>query len=102
MIGRIPKEQGFAMTQGSRRPSANAGASRLDAYLRLRRLRELAIILAMVALGAAAVSMAAYLQSSGAANWGFGPEWSCLWPGKGGPVCVKHPAPVDKPAAVGG
>jgi hypothetical protein len=88
------------MTQGSRRPSA--GASRLDAYLRLRRLRELSIILLVIVAGAVAVAGAAYMRSSGAANWGFGPEWSCLWPGKGGPVCVKHPAPADKPPAARG
>ncbi len=23
------------------------------------------------------------------ANWGFGPEWDCTWPGKGDPVCIK-------------
>jgi hypothetical protein len=28
-------------------------------------------------------------------NYGFGPEWVCASPGKGGPICVKHPLPKD-------
>jgi hypothetical protein len=89
------------MTQSPRRPSLSPGASRLDAYLRLRRLRDFGVILLVVVAGAATVAGAAYLQSSGAANWGFGPEWQCLWPGKGGPVCIKHPKSIDMPAASG-
>ena len=26
-------------------------------------------------------------------NYGFGPEWDCVYPGKGQPVCIKHAAP---------
>ncbi len=29
-------------------------------------------------------------------SWGFGPEWDCVNPGKGDPVCVKKVEP--KPA----
>jgi hypothetical protein len=90
------------MTQSPRRPSPSPGASRLNAYLLLRRLRDFGIILLVVVAGAAALAGVAYMQSSGRAmNWGFGPEWQCSWPGKGGPVCIKHPSPIDKPAAGG-
>ncbi len=34
-------------------------------------------------------------QISQKTNYGFGPEWVCASPGKGGPICVKHPATKD-------
>jgi len=29
-------------------------------------------------------------------NWGFGPDWECSNPGKGGPVCLKKPRRLDE------
>jgi hypothetical protein len=75
---------------------SGAAASKLDAYLRLRRLKNAALILlALLAIGSVMVA-GGYLQSSSrSANWGFGREWRCSLPGKGGPVCVKHPVKAD-------
>ena len=91
------------MTQSLRQPVASPGAARLNAYLRLRKAREVGVILLVILVSAAALAGTAYMQASGrATNWGFGPEWRCSWPGKGGPVCVRRVAPIDKPAAGGG
>ena len=29
-------------------------------------------------------------------NYGFGPDWDCANPGKGGPICVKRAGPANK------
>ncbi len=31
-------------------------------------------------------------------NYGFGPEWTCVSPGKGGPICIKAVAKEVKAA----
>jgi hypothetical protein len=47
----------------------------------------------LVLLAIIVVALAIYpvqtrqIQTQG--NFGFGPEWDCVWPGEGGPVCVK-------------
>jgi hypothetical protein len=81
----------------SPRPSpTGAAASKLDAFLLLQRLKNAGLILlALLAVGAVMVA-GGYLQSSSrSANWGFGPEWQCSLPGKGGPICIKHPVKPD-------
>jgi len=46
-----------------------------------------AILLALVLL--AAIFAALLVVPMGMRSFGFGAEWSCIWPGKGEPVCVK-------------
>jgi hypothetical protein len=48
------------------------------------------ILLAMVVLVVAACGWWLAPASIKKTNFGFGPEWDCASPGKGGPICVKH------------
>lgn len=53
----------------------------------------LAIVLMIAMLGAAFL---VYVKSSGlgrSSDARFGPEWTCTYPGYGGPVCVKMVTP---------
>ncbi|MGA2793551.1 MAG: hypothetical protein ABSE69_08450 [Roseiarcus sp.] len=77
-------------------PSPSGAASKLDAYLRLRRLKNAGLLLLALAAVGALVGAGGYLQSSArTGNWGFGPDWRCSLPGKGGPICIKHPVKAD-------
>ena len=84
------------MMKDTRPPPSGDNASKLDAYLRRQRMKNAAIaLLALLAVGLLALG-GMYGRSLGqAANWGFGPGWRCILPGKGGPVCVKYPAKTD-------
>jgi hypothetical protein len=46
-----------------------------------------AILLALVMM--AAIFAALLVVPMGMRSFGFGPQWGCIWPGKGEPVCVK-------------
>ena len=62
----------------------------------LRKLRTKFGDLAAILLGIALVSVIGYRallhKSGGWSNWGFGPEWHCMWAGHGDPICIKQPA----------
>jgi hypothetical protein len=52
---------------------------------------EIAGILLLIVVLAGVFFAWVILPNSGLmTNWGFGPEWECSNPGKGGPVCVKR------------
>jgi hypothetical protein len=60
----------------------------------LRRGDVVAIFLLAAFMGllviAAVVKLPGFTRTG---NLGFGPDWECVYPGKGEPVCVKKPAP---------
>lgn len=61
-------------------------------------LRDLAgialvVLIIMVAIFASVVGPSIKARL----NYGFGPEWDCVNPGKGGPICVKHPTQTNNP-----
>jgi hypothetical protein len=60
----------------------------------LERRDIMAILLLAVFLAAAAVAVA-YVGIPG--NAGLGPDWDCINPGNGDPVCVRKPAPSAPP-----
>ncbi|MGO8801033.1 MAG: hypothetical protein ACLQJL_18335 [Roseiarcus sp.] len=81
------------MTNDDRPATGATNASKLDAILRRERLKNAALVgLALLAVGGLALGGLYGRSLSQAANWGFGPEWRCSLPGKGGPICVKYPA----------
>jgi hypothetical protein len=53
------------------------------------------VVLLIVILGGVLFASIKGPQISQKTNYGFGPEWVCASPGKGGPICVKHPATKD-------
>jgi hypothetical protein len=60
--------------------------------LTLRDIGGIALLIALLA----AVLFASVVgpRINAKTNYGFGPEWDCSAPGKGGPVCVKRAAPA--------
>jgi hypothetical protein len=58
----------------------------------LRRGDVVAIFLLASIMGIAVILVVKF-PNFPTGNWRFGPEWECIYPGKGEPVCVKKPAP---------
>jgi hypothetical protein len=55
------------------------------------------MIIAVAVLGGF-VALAAAGRWSVLGNFGFGPDWHCTYPGRGGPVCLQDPPrPPGKP-----
>ena len=50
------------------------------------------IVLLIVILAVVLFASVKGPQLSQRMNYGFGSDWVCASPGKGGPICVKHPA----------
>lgn len=49
------------------------------------------------------IMFAAFVRFPGlTASWGFGPNWECSNPGKGGPVCLKKPRRLDEDVSTQG
>jgi hypothetical protein len=63
--------------------------------LYLRRGDLLAILLAIALVGGFIVP-ASFGRWHVLPNFGFGSDWGCMWPGRGGPVCFQEPP--EKPA----
>jgi hypothetical protein len=52
--------------------------------------------LAIAFVGAVVVSLTLLMltgKSPRPANFGFGPDWHCMYPGKGEPICFKDAPP---------
>ena len=58
-------------------------------YLTCPNIRGILIVVFIV--GALLFSFAMFPYPKLAANWGFGPQWNCFNPGRGEPVCIRHP-----------
>ena len=59
----------------------------------LRRGDVVAIFLLAAFMGALVIAAVVKLPSfTRTGNLGFGPDWECVYPGKGEPVCVKKSA----------
>jgi hypothetical protein len=57
-----------------------------------RRVDVVAFLLLAVLVAAV---LAVYVRFPfGVGNWGFGPDWECISPGQGDPVCTKKPMPA--------
>jgi hypothetical protein len=63
----------------------------------LTRADIIGILTAIVIVGGLLVVWVMWLNVRAVTNLGFGPEWTCSNPGKGGPVCVKRPAKAVNP-----
>jgi hypothetical protein len=70
-------------------------------YWQLTRKDITGILVAIAILAVVFVAFVGYANVGQQVNWGFGPEWECTNPGKGGPVCVKRqPERGDRPATI--
>jgi hypothetical protein len=77
----------------SRRRDDEDDAIMVWPYLLTRRdLVGAACALALLAV----IIFASFVRPMGLAktNYGFGPEWDCVYPGQGGAVCIKHAPPA--------
>ena len=55
------------------------------------------IVVAIVVLGVAIFASVIGPQLARKTNYGFGPDWDCNNPGKGGLTCIKRPAAATNP-----
>jgi hypothetical protein len=81
------------MITGDRRATGRARI--VWPYLTLRDIPRIVAVILIIVVALIASVMTPIIGSR--MNYGFGPEWNCAWPGKGGPICVKHPAPTNNP-----
>jgi hypothetical protein len=58
-----------------------------------RRGDVVAVFLLAAIMGILVIAVVKFPNFSRMGNRGFGPEWECVYPGKGEPICVKKPAP---------
>jgi hypothetical protein len=65
------------------------------ALLTLRDIAGIAFLI--VILGGLFFVWLISVNSGFTTNGGFGPEWTCTYPGKGDPVCIKRPEKTENP-----
>jgi hypothetical protein len=58
----------------------------------LTRQDVVGIVLLIIILGGLFFAYLIFPNSRLAANFGFGRDWDCSYPGKGEPICIKRPS----------